>query len=505
MSNLLHNAHQRLLADDAVQRRLAELKGWTLDAIRRLGLGLDAGRVVIPVLGPGGPREIKGVLRYQPSSAKADGLPKMMAAPGVPRELFPPPEFVDDSTIWLVEGEPDAISATSIGLPAVGIPGAGGWRSEWAERFSGRNVVVCCDCDGPGRGLAARVADDLVDHATTVRVVDLAAARDDGYDIGEFIVETDDHDGARALLERVAEHAPIYVRREDRPPRPRLEVVEVRRLLRDYLDGRYDNAPAWPLPWRKLNEITDGGIRAGELWVVAGWTSHAKSVVADHMLDSAAQAGARSHLYMTEMTVVQRGLRAVARRTGMLDLRSLRRRTLDETQRALAEDAINRLPYGISLVRDWSPRQVALDAVASRTQFAVVDHLHDFFYRDEREITDHLDQLRNAINSDAAGLYGGSALLVVCQLNERQMGDSRSGHLPRPGLHAIKAASAIKQKADVVLFVWLDNDENGVPYERRPGVVDAEIWAAKGRNGGAGGVSRVELNTGTLELKERLM
>lgn len=189
MSNLLHNAHQRLLADEAAQRRLYALKGWTLDAIRQLGLGIDEGRVVIPVMGPGGAREIKGVLRYQPDASLLEGLPKMMAAPGTPRELFPPPEAIEETTVWLVEGEPDAISATSIGLAAVGIPGASSWRSEWAERFAGRDVIVCCDCDGPGRGLAVRAADDLVAHARTVRVAELAAARDDGFDIGELVAE----------------------------------------------------------------------------------------------------------------------------------------------------------------------------------------------------------------------------------------------------------------------------------------------------------------------------
>lgn len=229
------------------------------------------------------------------------------------------------------------------------------------------------------------------------------------------------------------------------------------------------------------------------------------SVVADHLLDSAAGAGARCHLYMTEMTIVQRGLRALARRTGVLDAGALRRRRLDETQLALAEDAIARLPYGISVVRDWTPRQVALDIVSSRTQVAVVDHLHDFHYRDEREIAAHVGQFTAAIGSDAAGLHGGSAVVLLCQLNETQMRDSRSGQLPRPGLHSIKGASAIKQKADVVLFTWLETDEDGLPDEREPGLIGGELWIAKGRNGGAGGRQRVQLDTSTLTMKERLL
>ena len=189
MSNVLHEAHRRLLADEGALRRLYALKGWTVEAIEALGLGIDNGRVVIPVMGPGCEREIKGVLRYQPDPSLLEGMPKMMAAPGVSRELFPPPEALRETTVWLVEGEPDAVSATSIGLAAVGIPGSQSWRSEWASRFASMDVIVCCDCDGPGRGLAARVANDLLEHARSVRVPDLAPARDDGYDIGDLVTE----------------------------------------------------------------------------------------------------------------------------------------------------------------------------------------------------------------------------------------------------------------------------------------------------------------------------
>jgi len=309
----------------------------------------------------------------------------------------------------------------------------------------------------------------------------------------------------RAVLERMANETPLHLRLEDRPPRPRLEVGDLRRALRDYLAGRDGEAAAWPIPWAHLRQATDGGIRPGELWIVGGWTSHGKSVVADMILDSAADAGARCHLYMTEMTVVQRGLRGLARRTGLLDASALRKRRLDETQLALAEDAIARLPYGISVVRDWTPRQVALDIVASRTQVAVVDHLHDFHYRDEREIAAHVGQFTAAIGSDAAGLHGGSAVVLLCQLNETQMRDSRSGQLPRPGLHSIKGASAIKQKADIVMFSWLETDEDGLPDQREPSGIGGELWIAKGRNGGVGGRQRVQLDTSTLTMRERFM
>lgn len=54
--------------------------------------------------------------------------------------------------VYVVEGEPDRVTATQLGLPAVAVPGAKAWRLDWAQRLAaGRSrVVVIADCDTPG-------------------------------------------------------------------------------------------------------------------------------------------------------------------------------------------------------------------------------------------------------------------------------------------------------------------------------------------------------------------
>ena len=42
---------------------------------------------------------------------------------------------------YVVEGEPDVISAAAAGLPAVAIPGAQGWQSGFAERLAAWTCV----------------------------------------------------------------------------------------------------------------------------------------------------------------------------------------------------------------------------------------------------------------------------------------------------------------------------------------------------------------------------
>lgn len=493
-SDLIRSAHTALTGDAATLARLNELRGWTLEAVQQLGLGVDRGRVVIPVIDQRG--DLGAVLRYQPNPEKREGAPKMTSAPGSRRDLFPPPESLAPAgVVWIVEGEPDAISATSVGLAAVAVPGSQGWKPDMAERFEGRDVVVCCDCDTPGRSLAERVADDLLEHARTVRKVDLAPARDDAYDIGDLVREgRENPDAVRRLLDTVAENAPVYLPVADRPPRPRLGVTDWRKALTDYLDGK-DDQPAWPIPFPALREAMDGGIRPGEVWVLAGYTSHGKSIYADMLADTCARAGARVHLYMTEMTVVQRGLRLLARRTG-IPFRNLRRRNLTPDLIDQAKREIARMEYGASVVTDWTPTQVAADIRATRTNVAIIDLLHGFHYSDERELSAHIAAFASAATTDAGTAGTGSAVVLVCHLNDAQMRESRSPARPKPGMHSLKGATSIKQRADTVMFVWLQDNDEGVPTD------DGEVWIAKARNGGPES-QLVTLDRGSLVFRER--
>jgi hypothetical protein len=203
-----------LLENGTALQRLEKLRGWTRDAVSGLGLGWDSRRIVFPARDAAG--GLVGVARYLPG-ARPNGESKMLADAGSSRALWPAPETVDASQpVWLTEGEPDAVSLASLGLSVVGVPGTASWRSEWAARFSGRDVIVCMDCDDPGRALAARIGEDLLDYATTVRVLDLDTTRDDAHDVGDLVREaaedgSDGRDALRSILERMAADATALV------------------------------------------------------------------------------------------------------------------------------------------------------------------------------------------------------------------------------------------------------------------------------------------------------
>lgn len=235
--------HDRLLELPGGLDRLRELRGWTREVICAHRIGWDGERVTLPVTDAAG--RLAGVLRYQPNPERRSGASKMLAQKGTPRDLYPPPELTPGDPLFLVEGEPDAVTVQSMGLAAVAVPGANGWKDGMAPRFAGRHLVVCCDVDGPGRELAKRVAGDLLEHATSVRVLDLDPDRDDGYDVGDLVrdaarVGADGLAAARATLERMADTAvPL-----EPPPPPDLAALlaDVLAFLRRYvvLPGKHE-------------------------------------------------------------------------------------------------------------------------------------------------------------------------------------------------------------------------------------------------------------------------
>lgn len=159
-----------------------------------------------------------GELHYDPTGRLH---PKMRATAGSTRQLFPPPELIGEQelgaqrSLWLVEGEPDAIRLWSLGLPAVAVPGAGNWRDEWAPRFTGQHwrVTVCFDCDEPGRAGATRAAAAIVNAGGDARIVDLDPARDDGYDLSDWTSSATSAElrpQAAAALQAIADAVPLY-------------------------------------------------------------------------------------------------------------------------------------------------------------------------------------------------------------------------------------------------------------------------------------------------------
>ena len=99
----------------------------------------------------------------------ANGVPTLFNLPALENKKL-------DSVV-ICEGPADTISAALLlqgsHMAAIGVPGVGAWRSEYAPLFDGLNVVVAADNDEAGRTLEQRIAKDLTQCPVTfLRVSD---------------------------------------------------------------------------------------------------------------------------------------------------------------------------------------------------------------------------------------------------------------------------------------------------------------------------------------------
>jgi hypothetical protein len=97
---------------------------------------------------------------------------------GVDRVVYHLPEVVAavarEELVFLVEGEKDADALAALGFTATThAGGAGRWRAEYAQAFSGARVVVVPDNDEAGRRHAEAVLEGLRGCATELRRLDL--------------------------------------------------------------------------------------------------------------------------------------------------------------------------------------------------------------------------------------------------------------------------------------------------------------------------------------------
>lgn len=175
--------------DTPADPTLERTRGWTREGMDRVQAGKHEGRIAFAYRDPKG--TLTGAVLYDPMhDPDKDTGSKTFAIPGTKRQLFPSPRIWDRSkAILLVEGEPDAVSAISCGLQAVGVPGAGNWKADWGKEFSEARVVVVADCDEPGRLVAKQSAKDIAPYANEVRLLDLGPEKSKGYDLGDLVSE----------------------------------------------------------------------------------------------------------------------------------------------------------------------------------------------------------------------------------------------------------------------------------------------------------------------------
>lgn len=159
-------------------------RGLTAEAVARRQIGYVgeplvgheqyAGRVVISYQSP------TGVVDLRFRAMGADDGPKYLSRPGAEQRMYGVLAFdKPGDVIAICEGEFDSIVIDEMcGIPAVGLPGANGWKPyHWRAFEDYSRVLVFADGDPAGRDFAKRIATS-VQQAVVIQMPDGLDAND---------------------------------------------------------------------------------------------------------------------------------------------------------------------------------------------------------------------------------------------------------------------------------------------------------------------------------------
>ncbi|HTA98697.1 MAG TPA: DnaB-like helicase C-terminal domain-containing protein [Solirubrobacteraceae bacterium] len=310
---------------------------------------------------------------------------------------------------------------------------------------------------------AARSAGAVLTYAR--RVMDLAEWRQILMASVELQVAVAEQDsGRRHEAERMLTNAR---RRQSDTYTPEALRDEVWRHLQGHA------VPSWATPWPSLNDALGGGLRAGEVTLLGGYTSMGKSVVTDQLLRWCADKGAKTHAYINEMAPIVRALRVLSSTSGVPQAKLVQPAKLESEDHAkIAKHLGHGLPFGITQVGDWSADDIARDIRFRGWDVCALDLVHRLAFSDERDLA------RISTTLNAAAQMSGAHLIAVVHLNQ---GRAVGSLLPPPVLRDIRGSGMLANDTDNVLFIHRDEEEGdaGITFK----TMNAALYLAKCRNG----------------------
>lgn len=268
------------------------------------------------------------------------------------------------------------------------------------------------------------------------------------------------------------------------------EAVDARALMRgavDALEARCNGEDtALPTGFGRLDGFLGGGLRAGQLVVVAARPGVGKSAFA---LQVAAHVAERRPVgvFSLEMTAQEIALREIGRESGV-DLRRFRPGAeIPQATTKAVTTAAGRYTKRRLYVNDTAGLSIGkLRAIARRwrrekgVELLVIDYLQllsaDRSGRDRREVVDEISRGLKLLAKEL-----GTPVLVASQLNREMEKDKNR----KPRLSDLRESGAIEQDADVVLMLYRRPDKSADgDADPDPGRVGLLI--AKQRNGPSG-------------------
>jgi len=187
---VITSQHLGYISDYEVVCEAMKQRGITSEALKSSGLtsfyvygkeGIPF--VTIPyigvVRGGGGGKKGRSLCVYIKARRVVDGpVPKYLVTKGEVPFLYNAAALDTTDKVFVCEGEVDCLTLLSHGYPAVGVPGADGFKERWAESFRGKSVYLVMDSDRAGRKATRDISRQLAGIAREVRKVRLPSGAD---------------------------------------------------------------------------------------------------------------------------------------------------------------------------------------------------------------------------------------------------------------------------------------------------------------------------------------
>lgn len=146
------------------------------------------------------------VRTYQPGKT-----PKVLSQKGVPTGIAIPEEAVEvNKVLFMCEGEHDMAVMRSHNLNGCTLTGGCGALPLWKEQFRNKKIAIVYDNDDPGRAGAIRLANELLDVANSVKIVNQfhKIVTEKGGDIADYFTK---YNGTREQIIAWYKETPDHV------------------------------------------------------------------------------------------------------------------------------------------------------------------------------------------------------------------------------------------------------------------------------------------------------
>jgi replicative DNA helicase len=276
----------------------------------------------------------------------------------------------------------------------------------------------------------------------------------------------------------------------DEPDRAPDALKDPRRLHGDliaYLDD--ETGQIIPTPWEQLNRRLSGGLFPGDTTVLAGWSSHGKSLAAMGVLEHVSNLGGHCGLYTNEMSALQVTARLVSGLTEVPFDRIIGRR-VGSFEREQIADARSAIRMNIVECHGWPAADICRHMRRMRWDICALDLFNRLPGRGRIQ---EVDQIVSSLCDAAA--QSKAHLMVLAQLNR---GRDDKAVRPTPTDRDIRESGSLGNDPANVMFVHREQEEIRDPVtDQMTGRVrrlnTGVIYVTKARNGDPDAAVQVRL------------